>query len=73
LSITLSYFDDQSLEMESSEIEIIPAGRIMFMSAFVVRAVRGEQAKAAQDTRLNSSTRRHLLAQLKALEMAFQF
>jgi hypothetical protein len=72
LSITLSYFDDQSLEMKTSELEIIPAGRIMFIPAFVVRATRSEQAKAAQDTRLNSSTRRHLLAQLKTLETAFQ-
>ncbi|MBI5296457.1 MAG: hypothetical protein HY869_13350 [Chloroflexi bacterium] len=72
LSITLSYFDDQTLEMETSKLEIIPAGRILFVPAFVVRAAQGEQAKVAQDTRLNSSTRRHLLAQLKALETAFQ-
>ncbi len=72
LSITLSYFDDQTLEMENSKLEIIPAGRIMFVPAFVVRASRGEQAKVAQDTRLNSSTRKHLLGQLKKLETAFQ-
>lgn len=71
LSITLSYFDDQALEMECSKIEVIPAGRIMFIPAFVVRAAQGEQAKVAQDTRLNSSTRKHLLAQLKMLETAF--
>jgi hypothetical protein len=72
LSITLPYFDDQALQMDKTNFEIIPAGRIMFVPAFVVRAARGEQAKVAQDTRLNSSTRRHLLAQLKALETAFQ-
>jgi hypothetical protein len=72
LSISLSYFDDQILEMETSKLEVIPAGRIMFIPTFVVRAAQGEQAKVAQDTRLNSSTRRHLLAQLKALETAFQ-
>jgi hypothetical protein len=72
LSITLPYFDDQNLEMEKSNLEIIPAGRIMFVPAFVVRASRGEQAKVAQDTRLNASTRKHLLAQLKPLETAFQ-
>ena len=44
--------------MEKSDLEIIPAGRIMFVPAFVVRAARGEQAKAAQDTRLNASTRK---------------
>ena len=72
LSISLPYFDDQTLEMDNSRMEVIPAGRIMFIPAFVLRASRGEQAKVAQDTRLNSSTRKHLLAQLKALETAFQ-
>jgi hypothetical protein len=71
LSITLPYFDDQNLEMEISKMEIIPAGRIMFVPAFVVRASQGEQAKVSQDTRLNSSTRKHLLKQLKSLETAF--
>jgi len=71
LSITLPYFDDQTLEMKVSNMEIIPAGRIMFVPAFVARASQGEQAKVAQDTRLNSSTRKHLLSQLKALETAF--
>ena len=72
LSISLPYFDDQTLQMDETNFEIIPAGRIMFVSAFVVRASRGEQAKVAQDTRLNASTRKHLLIQLKALETAFQ-
>jgi hypothetical protein len=43
----------------------------MFVPAFVVRACRGEEVKVAQDTRLNASTRRHLLAQLQVLETAF--
>jgi hypothetical protein len=72
LSISLPYFDDQSLALETSNMEIIPAGRIMFAPAFVVRASRGEQAKVGQDTRLNTSTRKHLLAQLTALEAAFR-
>jgi hypothetical protein len=72
LSITLPYFDDQDLQMDKSNFEIIPAGRIMFVPAFVVRSSRGEQVKVAQDTRLNSSTRKHLLGQLKTLETAFQ-
>jgi len=72
LSITLPYFDDQNLQMDKTNFEVIPAGRIMFVSAFVVRASQGEQAKVAQDTRLNSSTRKHLLDQLKTLETAFQ-
>lgn len=72
LSVTLPYFDDQMLENETSNLEIIPAGRIMFIPAFIVRASRGEQVKVAQDTRLNASTRKHLLAQLKTLEAAFE-
>ena len=72
LSISLPYFDDQNLAMAENRIEVIPAGRIMFIPAFVVRATRGEQAQVNQDTRLNTSTRKHLLAQLKSLEMAFE-
>ena len=72
LSISMPYFDDQNLLMVELHIDIIPNGRIMFVPAFVVRASRNEQAKVAQDTRLNSSTRKHLLEQLKALETAFQ-
>jgi uncharacterized membrane protein YgcG len=43
----------------------------MFVAAFVVRASLSEQAKVSQDTRLDASTRKHLLEQLKALENAF--
>lgn len=72
LSLSLPYFDDQTLRMDMRSFEVIPTGRIMFVPAFVVRAAREEQAKAAQDTRLNPSTRRHLLAELKLLEAAFE-
>ncbi len=71
LSLSLPYFDDQDLELKTREIVIIPAGRIMFVPAFVVRAASEEQAKVAQDTRLNPSTRKHLLAELGLLERAF--
>jgi hypothetical protein len=71
LSLSLPYFDDQALRMAARTFEIIPAGRIMFVPAFVVRAVREEEAKVAQDTRLNASTRQHLLGELHALESAF--
>ncbi len=71
LSLSLPYFDDQALEMKTHDFQVIPAGRIMFVPAFVVRAAREEQAKVAQDTRLSPSTRKHLLAELKALEQAF--
>ena len=72
LSVTLPYFDDQTLVMDKSSMEIIPAGRIMFIPAFVVRAVHQEQGKVSQDTRLNQSTRKHLLHLLDLLEQAFE-
>jgi hypothetical protein len=72
LRLTLPFFDDQDLKMKTHPIEVIPAGRIMFVPAFVVRAAREEQAKVAQDTRLNSSTRKHLLDEICMLETAFE-
>lgn len=71
LSLSLPYFDDQALAMKMHDFEIIPAGRIMFIPAFVVRAARLEQARVGQDTRLSASTRKHLLIQLVMLEEAF--
>lgn len=71
LSLSLPFFDDQVLEIHTHDFSIIPAGRIMFVPAFVVRACREEQAKVAQDTRLSPSTRKYLLLQLKMLEGAF--
>jgi hypothetical protein len=71
LSISLQFFDDQALELRTREIEVIPAGRVMFVPAFVVLACRREAAKIAQDTRLSSSTRKHLLEQLRMIEHAF--
>ncbi len=71
LTLTLPYYDDQALHMEETNFEVIPAGRIMFVPAFVVRAAREEAAKRLQDTRFNTSTRKHLLAELKMLEDAF--
>ena len=71
LSVSLPYYDDQELRTVEIELEIIPAGRIMFKAIFVVRAVRLEHAKVSQDTRLNVSTRQHLLRELEMLEQAF--
>jgi hypothetical protein len=71
LSLSLPYFDDQTLHMKSHNFEVIPSGRIMFVPAFVVRASEQEQAKVAQDTRLSPSTRKHLLIELRELEEAF--
>jgi len=71
LSISLPYFDDQELDMNTLEFEVIPSGRIMFVPAFVVLAVREQQVKVAQDTRLSPSTRKHLLNELRLIEIAF--
>ncbi|MCS6907349.1 MAG: hypothetical protein RML93_05635 [Anaerolineales bacterium] len=71
LTIRLPYFDDQDLTMKIYPFVVIPAGRIMFVPAFVVRAVREEEAKVAQDTRLNPTTRKYIIKQLKMLEEAF--
>jgi hypothetical protein len=72
LSLRLPYFDDQDLELKTHNFVVIPAGRIMFVPAFVVRAAREEQAKVAQDTRFSASTRKHLLAELQMLENGFK-
>jgi hypothetical protein len=72
LRLSLPYFNDQELKIEISNFEIIPSGRIMFVPAFVVRAVRQEQVKVSQDTRYNPSTRKHLLQLLELLEKAFE-
>ncbi len=71
LSLSLPYFNDQKLKMEEHDFDVIPAGRVMFVPAFVVLAVRAQGAIIAQDTRLSFSTRRHLLAELGLLEQIF--
>ncbi|MCX6069056.1 MAG: hypothetical protein NT121_25475 [Chloroflexi bacterium] len=71
LSLSLPYYDDQELNLAMTSFEVIPAGRIMFVPAFVVRAAREEAAKRIQDTRFNPSTRKHLMAELQMLEDAF--
>jgi hypothetical protein len=72
LRLSLPYFDDQDLKLGVSNFEVIPSGRIMFVPAFVVRAVRQEQVKVSQDTRYNPSTRKHLLHLLELFEKAFE-
>ena len=71
LSLSLPYFNDQTLRMEELNFDVIPAGRVMFVPAFVVLAVRAQGAKVAQDTRLSQSTRRRLLGELGILEQIF--
>lgn len=72
LSLSLPYFDDQELRIDETKFEVIPAGRIMFVPAFVVRAVRQEQVKVSQDTRYNPSTRKHLLHLLELFLQSFE-
>jgi hypothetical protein len=72
LSLSLPYFDDQELIIRNTTFEAIPAGRIMFVPAFVVRAAREEAAKRTQDTRFSASTRKHLIFALRMLEKAFE-
>jgi len=71
LSLSLPYFNDQELKIDTYHFVVIPAGRIMFVPLFVVRAAREEEVKVDQDTRFNASTRKHLLVELKMLEDAF--
>jgi hypothetical protein len=71
LSLSFPYFDDRDLSIKLHRFEVIPAGRIMFVPAFVVRASREEQAKVVQDTRLSHSTKKYLLKELQMLETAF--
>lgn len=72
LSLSLPYFDDQDLKIAPYRFTIIPAGRIMFVPAFVVRAALEERAKVAQDTRFNISTCLHLMNELQMLGEAFE-
>ena len=71
LSLSLPYFDDQELKMDTYHFVVIPAGRVMFVASFLVRAAREEDAKVDQDTRFNASTRKHLSNELRMLEDAF--
>ena len=70
-SLRLPYFNDQTLALENYDFDVIPRGRVMFVPAFVVLAVRAQGAKVAQDTRLTKSTRRHLIMELSAIEETF--
>jgi hypothetical protein len=72
LSLDISYFDDEAMAIKSHMLEIIPAGRIMFVPAFVVLAVQKDYTRINQDTRLNASTRKHLFHLLALLEKAFR-
>ncbi|HSB65158.1 MAG TPA: hypothetical protein VLD65_01190 [Anaerolineales bacterium] len=70
-SLSIPYFDDKSLAIEQYDFDVIPKGRVMFVPAFVVLAVRAEGLRIAQNVSLNHSTRKHLLQELIILEKAF--
>ena len=71
LSVSLPYFDDQEMTITYRKIQVIPAGRILFIPAFIGRAVNLEVAKVWQDTRLGLSTKLHLIEQLETLGNSF--
>jgi hypothetical protein len=71
LRLSLPYFEIEDLSIHLYPVEIIPDGRIMFVSAFVVRAMRLAEAQVRRDTHIGFSSRRHLLAQLSSIENAF--
>jgi hypothetical protein len=72
LKVSLPYYDDQALALLLRTFDVIPAGRIMYVAALGLRAVQDEQAKVAQDTRVSSATRDHLLEELEMLLQAFR-
>jgi hypothetical protein len=71
LELSLPYFDDEDLSMHTYPVEVIPGGRVMFVPAFVVRAMQLTEVQIQRNTRLGSSTRQHLLTQLTSIENAF--
>jgi hypothetical protein len=70
-SLSLPFFNDKTLAVEHYNFDVIPKGRVMFVPAFVVLAVRTEAARVTENTRLNRTTRRSLLLELYTLEKAF--
>lgn len=71
LSLTLPYFDDETLKVKMYHFTVIPSGRIMFIPSFVVLSSRKEQEKVNQNNQLSSSTKMHLMSELISLEKAF--
>jgi hypothetical protein len=71
LRLSLPYFDDQKLLIENHKFVVIPAGRVMFIPAFAVLAAREQQIKVAENNHQSFSTRKNLIVELRALELAF--
>lgn len=71
LSLNLPYFDEQALEMKTLSFEVIPYGRILYVNAFIVLAVRQELATVARNIHLDPNTRKYLMAELHMFESSF--
>jgi hypothetical protein len=71
LSLSLPYFDDQDMQLKNLEFNVIPAGRVLFIPAFLVLAVSAEEIQVAHNDWMSTSTRQHLLTELKSLKKAF--
>lgn len=69
--LDLPFFDEQALELRTLTIPVIPHGRIPFVPAFFVIALRGKQMEVEHSTGLSHTTRKHILDELKALQAAF--
>jgi hypothetical protein len=72
LKLDLPFFDDLELVIKTYPIVVIPDGFVMFIPAFVIRAVLEERTRIVQDTRFSPSTRKHLLGELRTLGYAFE-
>lgn len=71
LHLSLPYFDDNNLAIRIYPIKVIPRGLIPFVPAFIVRAMVLSEIRVQNDLHLNTSTRRHLVTQLRCIEAAF--
>lgn len=71
LHLSQPYFDDQALQIQLWTFMVIPAGRTLFVPAFVVMAAHREKANVARNPRLSISTRKHLMKMLESLEVDF--
>jgi hypothetical protein len=69
--LDLPFFDDQALDIRMLDIPVIPHGRVQFVPAFMVIAVRAKEMEVEHSPGLSNTTRNHLLEELRALEGAF--
>ena len=71
LSVNLPYFDDRDIELKNLDFKVIPAGKVLFVPAFLVLAVSAEEIQVAHNNWMSASTRQHLLDELRSLKKAF--